>query len=201
MNANYQFIKKNVWFIVAITIFFTVTCLSKIKKIKMKNGCIQSVEKLISTEVKNWRGFDNNCLVKDVFELLKPANSGSAKGFLGSKSMAYSTVLCSHPLFKQPLRVWFKNDSVVRIDSFFPDININITNFQVAAGNPDKKEDYFFGEVIFKSGEWIYANKGMTAYLNGDLDRVIQISIYQPVSLNKYDEEIKTVLKYREFDY
>ena len=64
-------------------------------------------------------------------------------------------------------------------------------------GEPDERHDYTFGTLAVDDGEWVYAARGITVFVNTDPDRVLHVALYAPTTATDYAERLRPHLAKR----
>lgn len=189
------------FFILGNIIFsFSQFCNSKPAKEKiMLEDCRIKIQKLLAQDFSGWDGVPKDCAADSIKNIIPPRSLQEFIGFLGSQKLAYKYYLGEAPGYSTPIQVWHDQQKVLKIDLKFPDIVLEPDYFVTHFGEPESKSDYYFNQVLFKQSEWIYASRGIVLRLNGDLSKVIKISVFSSTSVGEYSNNLAEFEDYREF--
>jgi hypothetical protein len=86
-------------------------------------------------------------------------------------------------------RISVRDGAVVLFDGAQPELDfVALAN---ALGEPEAREDCTVGTLDVAGGEWIYAGRGLTLFVNSEPDRVLHIALYAPVSVDAYADRLR----------
>ena len=103
--------------------------------------------------------------------------------------------------YTEPVRVCYRDDTVVRISTQFPAL-VEPRALLDTLGQPAATLDYYFSSmpVLNKQGEWVYADRGLTLLLSSDKDNVVEVMVYPPTTMERYKKELYYLETPREFE-
>jgi hypothetical protein len=86
-----------------------------------------------------------------------------------------------------------RDGAVVLFDAALPEVDFAALTADL--GEPEERHDYAFGTLAVDDGEWIYARRGITVFVNTDPDRVLHVALYAPTSAADYAERLRPHLE------
>jgi hypothetical protein len=86
-------------------------------------------------------------------------------------------------------RISVRDGAVVLFDGTHP--QLDFAPLVDALGEPEAREDYTFGTLGVDGGEWIFAARGITLFVNTDPDRVLHVALYAATSVGSYADFLR----------
>ena len=81
------------------------------------------------------------------------------------------------------------------IEAQLPELPHPLTVLRESLGKPTARLDYQWGFVSVPAGEWVYAARGITLFLNTDRTLLTHVAVYAPTDLETYREELRLNLE------
>lgn len=86
-----------------------------------------------------------------------------------------------------------RDGAVVLFDGMNPETDF--AALVAALGEPEARHDYAFGTLPVPAGEWVYAARGLTLFVNTDPDRVLHVALYAATTPGEYAARLRPQLK------
>jgi hypothetical protein len=77
-----------------------------------------------------------------------------------------------------------RDGAVVLFDAALP--QVDFLALMADLGEPEERHDYTFGTLPLDDGEWIYAQRGITVFVNAEPDRLLHVALYAPTTAAEY---------------
>ncbi|MBW4612992.1 MAG: hypothetical protein KME21_06855 [Desmonostoc vinosum HA7617-LM4] len=155
-------------------------------------SCQEALTLFANKDFSKWQGIPSQCQTNDVFSLYKPINEESVTGKLGSEYTPTFYKACRVENYDEPVKVWFKENAIVKIEVKYPQLSAQQYQAIVKAlGEPTEKLDYYFSNFLISQGNWVYAEQGISLFLNTDGTNLIKLSVYYPTSMDDYKKRIR----------
>lgn len=152
----------------------------------------------INKDFLNWKVWDSDCVaccLEDFFT----RQSEFVSGFAGNDHSPAQFAYYKTENYLQPVRIWYRSGKFLRLDAEYPDIDLHSADLFAGLNPAISKMDYSFGITTIHNGEWVYPDLGVSLFFNGDHNRIIKVTIFLPVGLDRYIKEIRTNTRVREF--
>lgn len=100
--------------------------------------------------------------------------------------------------YDKPVRIWLDGDQVLLIDAEYPELATGgVPALIEAIGPPQAKLDAFLGTFMIPESEWVYAERGLTLYINPENNIPLRLAVYPPTTLDGYRERLRMDLQMR----
>lgn len=156
------------------------------------NTCQRTLILFANKEFTQWNGIPSECSVSDIFSIFKPNMEDFAVGTLGSEYIRTPYKVCSVDNYAEPIQVWFREDEIVKIEAQY--VNLSSDQFKAILqffGEPVEKFDYYLGNALVSKAEWVFPERGISLFFNGDRTGLVKLSVYHSTSLDKYRRRIR----------
>jgi hypothetical protein len=165
----------------------------------LKEHCSAMFLRFIEKDFGDWKPWNDECVKCCLGDYFSPRESDKVVGFAGERNLqaAFSYYLAKN--YFGEIRIWYRDNRFLKLEAAYPDIDLTFPDGLARLGEPDAKLDYEFGGMTISGGEWVFAELGITTYLNGDYNRVIKVCVFLPMTLQSYREQIRSSLRTREF--
>lgn len=192
-----RILKESLGFLVITQILLFISCGSSFPQNDMSthpanNTCQRALVLFANKEFTQWNGIPSQCSVSDVFSTFKPKMEDFAVGTLGSEYIRTSYKVCSVDNYAEPIEVWFRGDEIVKIEARY--VNLSPDQFKAilqSFGEPVAQLDYYLGSALVSKAEWVFPERGISLFFNGDRTGVVKLSVYHPTSLDEYTRRIR----------
>jgi hypothetical protein len=81
-------------------------------------------------------------------------------------------------------RISVRQGRVVLFDATHP--QLDFAGLMADLGDPDERHDYVHGMLPVGEGEWIFAGRGITVFVNTSFDRLLHVALYAPATAHEY---------------
>lgn len=186
------------------TILFTSCVAHSIKKgttMKQevnKEGCGEMFRPFIEKDFQHWKPWSADCIASGLNDFFTK-HSDTVKGSAGSEFMPAYFCYYKAENYSDKIRIWNRDHQFLKLETEYPDINIIINDSFKLPDAGITKLDYSFGGTLVKQGEWVYPEKGVAYFLNGDYNRIIKITIFLPSTIDAYKKQVRASATVREF--
>lgn len=161
--------------------------------------CQTCYEIIINGELSAWKGLPTNCNLTDFQKNFEPISLHKGKGFLGRKNLPAYFMKFRGLKYAQSLRVWFTEKEYLKLIEIEYPFDIDLKKLTTKIGKPLYISDYYFKDVSILKGEKIYNESGLSLMLNVDCDQIVKVLFYNPITIDRYEDEISFSTPSREF--
>lgn len=169
------------------------------KKTLNKNECKEVFRPFAEKDFISWKPWPRS-FIDSCFDSMFIKQSDVVKGSAGSDFLPAYFAYFKTENYSNNIRIWTRNDKFLKLDTEFPDINIQLNETVKLPDEGVYKLDYSFGGFVIKEGEWVFPEKGIAYFLNGDYNRIIKISIFSSASIQFYKMNLHPAGTIREFN-
>jgi hypothetical protein len=145
-----------------------------------------------------WSGLPRATPLADIARLFPLEDDWRGVGRLGSdlKETRYAYITIEG--FEQQVRIWLNEDNnIILMDVEYPTLPFSLSSLLDRLGTPDAKLDSYFGMLFLQQSEWIYANRGLTLFINPENSALLRIAVYASSTLDEYVKSLRLNLKIR----
>lgn len=82
--------------------------------------------------------------------------------------------------------LYFAKGQMVMFEARSPELAGELKDLIAHLGEPAAKLDWDFGTLPMPKGEWIYPDRGITLFLNGEQETLFHIAVYASTNLETY---------------
>lgn len=144
----------------------------------------ESVRGIIETRrLTGWRGLPPECGPEALFGV--PLGEGWGELPLGKTFEPARSRLLDIEGYYRPM-AYVRGHSVVLFDAMNPVLGETWEALAADLGQPDAIQSWVHGAITMPDGLRIYADKGVTIFLNPQNDFVIHASLYTPTTVEEY---------------
>jgi hypothetical protein len=137
-----------------------------------------------------WTGLPAGCDVTETFGIALEAEW--TPRLLGRKPQKVRRNLLELPGYRQPLLSVGQDGAVLMFDGHLPDVDGGWPALQQDLGAPDAKLDYVNGLLgATPQGEWVYASRGITVFVNSDTTRLMHVAVYPVTTVERWEDELR----------
>lgn len=164
------------------------------------DSCAAALERVRSWDLRGWHGWPADCTAAALEEGLGAPNRGEGRGFLGAERREHTFRTYPVEGADEPLRVWQADGRPVMLDIEDPPLAAGGWKAAAAAwGDPEAKLDFVWGQLPLEGGEWVWARRGVTVFVNPANDALLRVALYPSVSLDEYRRGWRLNLATRRF--
>ena len=135
-----------------------------------------------------WRGLPEGCTANALFGLSPGTALGSTS--LGRENESAGTRLLNIDGYYRPL-AHVREGVVAVFDGTNPSLESGWEALRADFGTPQARFDWVHSTVLMPAGEWVYAERGLTAFVNPENGFVIHITLYSPTSVENYVQRVR----------
>lgn len=165
----------------------------------MPDTCAAALDRVRSWDLRGWHGWPEDCTRAAVEERLGAPNPGEGRGFLGTERREHSYQTFAVKGAEEPVRVWSADGRPVMLDVEYPTLAVGWKDAASAWGEPDARLDFDWGHTPIQGGEWVWARRGVTVFINPANDALLRVALYRPVALDDYRRGWRLNLASRRF--
>lgn len=150
-------------------------------------------------DLRHFRGIprDPPCPRAALLGSLGTPNPGEGRGSLGTEKRTLSYLTVPRSGGAEPLRLWGSEAAVQMADQEYPVLAGGLPALLAALGEPEQRHDTALGTVTVRSGEWIYARRGLTLLVNPANQRLLRVVVYPAMKLEEYERAWRLDLQVR----
>lgn len=130
-----------------------------------------------------WHGLPSGCSPDALFGVALDERWGDAP--LGKRFEHSRSRLLAIDGYYRPL-AYVRDGAVAMFDGMNPVLDGGWATLSDDLGAPEARLDWVHATVDMPGGEWIYARRGITIFLNPENDFVIHVSVYVPTTVDGY---------------
>ncbi len=162
-------------------------------KPKDEDGSCAAARKAIENkDFVGWRGLPG-CTGGELFAGFPADLSGRPTRHLGSSASSAAFVLLELPGYYRPMAN-VRDGKLVLVDGMNPEIGEALPALLTDLGEPNAKLDWVFGTLPFSEREWVYAERGISLFLNTEHDKALHIALYSATDLDTYLKDVRPPL-------
>jgi hypothetical protein len=148
-----------------------------------------------SRSLRSFTGFASRTSLDDVATVFDLDRSRQGQGRLGSEQRRANWFSATAEGFARGVRVWVDDDAVILIDATDVSLPEPLPFLLDALGEPDAKLDSFLGTLEIKRSEFVYAQRGLTLFVNPANAVLLRIAGFAPASLEHYQRSLRLDLE------
>lgn len=141
------------------------------------------------------RGLAAGATLSEVAEELGADPARYGRHFLGHPPRETFWCPASVDGFDGPVKIWFRDDLVVKIEGEWPDLTPEAV---AALGRPDAELDFRRDVAIVPEGEKVWAARGLAIKLNRSGRQVIALSVFPATTVEGFLADVRGADDYRE---
>jgi hypothetical protein len=144
------------------------------------------LERLRAHDLAGWEGLPEACAPAALGAQGDPADW--AVHPLGDEFAPASFTLLDLEGYVRP-RVSVRDNRVVLFDATHP--QVDFPALMAGLGDPEERHDYVHGLLPVGDGEWVYAARGLTAFVNPSSSKLFHIALYAPTTPTVYRARLR----------
>jgi hypothetical protein len=135
-----------------------------------------------------WRGLPAACTSDALFGVAFDETWGAGK--LGADFEPARQRVLELAGYYRPM-AYVREGHVVAFDGMNPELDADWAALSKDLGEPDAKLDWVHGTTPMSAGERVYAQKGITVFLNPSNDFVVYVMVYVPTTVEQYTKLLR----------
>lgn len=135
-----------------------------------------------------WRGLPASCTSDALFGVVFDETWGAGK--LGADFEPVRQRVLELAGYYRPM-AYVRDGHVVAFDGMNPELDADWSALSKDLGEPDVKLDWVHGTTPMPAGERVYAQKGITVFLNPSNDFVVYVMVYAPTTVEQYTKLLR----------
>jgi hypothetical protein len=144
------------------------------------------LERLRAHDFVGWEGLPADCAPASLGAEGSPEEWAAFP--LGDEFEPASFTLLDLEGYVRP-RVSVRDEHIVLFDATHP--QVDFPALMADLGDPDERHDYVHGFLPVGEGEWVYASRGITAFVNASFDKLLHIALYAPTTPTIYRARLR----------
>lgn len=153
------------------------------------------LESLAALDLSNWTGLPGGISLEQAGERFAIDDDWGGTGQLGSARRQADWYAVEARGFPEGLRLWFSGPELILADARHPELSVELEELLAELGSPQARLDAYLGTLLIEGSEWVWADRGLTLYVNPANGRLLRVSVYRPCSLSDYEEALRLNLK------
>ena len=156
---------------------------------------IDVLDALTSLDFEHWTGLVQGTTLEHVRQLFDVDEEWRGAGRLGNEGIKVEWYSVEAKGYPDGLRLWFGGNSLLVADARRPELPEGVNALLAALGPPEARLDSYLETLQIEKSEWVYADRGLTVFVNPSNCRLLRIAVYRPVSLVEYRKALRLNLK------
>lgn len=156
---------------------------------------IEVLESLAALDLEQWAGLVQGTTLEHARRLFAIDEEWRGAGRLGSSGKKTEWYSIEAEGFPDGLRLWFRGNDLLLADARRPALPGGVDGLLASLGSPEARLDSYLGTLEIEESEWVYADRGLTIFVNPSNRRLLRIAVYRPASLAEYREALRLNLK------
>ena len=142
-------------------------------------------------EFREWRGIPVDCDYRDFDQWFPRLSDAIGNGSLGRQILPSTFRVHVDQNHDHNLKVWFRGAAdLVLIEIKYPNLPYSGRDLSQRLGDPQARIDYFLDVMPIRSGAWVYAERGITVFMDVDHAQVMSLALFHPCDLTDYIDGI-----------
>src|SRR5262245_16483738 len=145
----------------------------------LRPEALAPLRRFAARDFRGWSGLDPRTMLHDVAEAFE-VDDVPQPGVLGSEERAAGWVTVAAGGYPEGIRVWLDQMDVLLLDGPDPELPEGLPALLDALGEPEARLDSYLGPLRVEGGEWVYAARGLTVYVNPENMLLLRLAGYGP---------------------
>jgi hypothetical protein len=137
----------------------------------------------------DWSGLPRDCAISQLAAASRSGMPGVGSGRIGKRAAEFRTFKIDG--FPHAVRAWFEGDTLLMLDAEYPDPSGTLAAEIEKLGEPEARLDSWWDVLNLKRAEWVYASRGLAAFINPDNRTVLRLLAFPPASLADYERNFR----------
>jgi hypothetical protein len=152
-------------------------------------GCETAREHIEHVALSDWTGLPQGCTPAGMFGDLGDPSEWAVRPLGEDFQRAAFRVLELGGYYRPTLSA--RDGRVILFDGMNPELTGDYTELIEDLGDPDERLDYSHGTLPVSGGEWIFAARGMTLFVNTTADTLLHVALYTPTTASDYRARLR----------
>jgi hypothetical protein len=152
-------------------------------------SCESALDGFAARTFSQWQPLPTNCLLAQVTAKFPLLNDGVGTGRIGERSAQYRMVVS--PRYPRPVRAWLEGNNLLMLDAEYPDPENTLAAEIEALGEPEARLDCWWDVLRLQRAEWVFASRGLAAFVNPDNRIVLRLLVFPAASLAEYERKFR----------
>jgi hypothetical protein len=148
-------------------------------------------------DFRNWQGLPKLIQFADVVRLWPVESDWEGTGLLGSEQDEHQYHYVRIRDFDRSGRVWLQQGEVILLDVEYPPPTASLDELVGQLGEPEGIQDSYLGTLLIEKSEWIYAQRGLTLFVNPETRMLLRMAAFQQSDLESYLRHLRLNLRTR----
>lgn len=154
----------------------------------MAASCDEIHDAIVARRFVGWRGLPAACTSEDLFGV--PLDDAWGALPLGDAHEHARSRLLELAGYYRPL-AYARDGHIVAFDAMSPQLAGSVQELEDSLGAPDTVLDWTFGNVPMPRSERVYANRGITLFMNLENQVVVYVTVYPPTTVEQYQHLLR----------
>ena len=143
-----------------------------------------------AVDLLGWDGLPRGCAPHELFGDLSDDTSAWAQRPLGEEFERAAFAVLDLPGYYRPT-VSVREGAVVLFDGMNPKLRGGFARLASDLGAPPVRRGYSHGTLAIADGEWIYATRGLTLFVNTTAETALHVALYAPTTTEAYVSDLR----------
>lgn len=149
-------------------------------------SCESAIRIFAARDFRNWTGLPATCTLEQVTQHLPLLNEGVGLARLGRTKRQFRMLVVGG--YDHSVRVWLDGPRVLMLDVQTPKFTSDVLVVLNELGEPEAKLDYVWGTLPIAAGEWVYAKRGLSLFVEPTGPTVFHLAAFSPTTVDGYVE-------------
>jgi hypothetical protein len=155
------------------------------------SDCLDALAALEQEGVEAWRGLPFGCSPDSLAPAITDLDPSPGMTDLGMRKAFFRSGVWA----ATPVQVWTTTDETEILMIAVADPPFLPTTDRL--GEPEARLDSARGSLPMPESEWVYASRGLAAFVSPDTDAVWRATLFRPCTLEEYADEFRVELLQR----
>jgi hypothetical protein len=156
---------------------------------------IEVLQSLASLDLKHWTGLVQGTTLDHARQVFEVDEEWRGAGRLGSEGRKVEWYSVEAEGLQDGLRLWFTGNDLLMADARRPRLPVSVDELLASMGMPQARLDSYLGTLLIEKSEWVFADRGLTVFVNPPNHRLLRIAVYAPLGLDDYRAGLRLNLK------
>ena len=160
-------------------------------------SCTSALQNFANRDFTRWTGLPESCSLTEVTQQFRLMNEGYGLAALGNIKREFRLLIVEG--YDHPIRVWSEGPEVLMLDVEYPNLVSGRADLLNHLGEPQAKLDYDWGTIQIEKGEWVYADRGLTVFVESDNPTIFHLAVFPRTTMPGYEQNFRLHLGERRF--
>lgn len=157
-------------------------------------NCKPIREAIANRQFLGWGGLPESCRAGELFSNLPESLEGWPTRGLGDDFEPAVFVVLEMPGYYRPTAN-FRDGKLIMFDATTPELPNGFDPLHQDLGEPALHLDWDYGTLPIPQGEWVYAECGITVFVNTKAEKLLHIALYHVTTPDEYVRRLRPHLK------